>query len=179
MVLQACIELIPSEQNTWITIPNGDLETAISDFTGDKDWKVAMVLDTKAEFLNNSFHKVDNIFELNDLIVELETDCHFDSNDVKNLSILNMLLEDRHFDIAQVTKIMINEEYKIHNVKSIGEVAKEYLEETSSWYKEVKEEETNFDNYFDFEKWGEEMLEANGTWLHDEDNGFILEVLDV
>lgn len=178
MVLQACIEILETEQNAWITIPNGDLETAISDFVGSKGWGVAMVLDTKANFLDNSFHKVDDIFEFNKLIIELETDCHFDSSDVKNLSVLNMLMEDRHHDINQVTQIMINEEYRIHNAKSIAEVAKDYLEEYS-WYKEAKEAEYRLDTYFDFEKWGQENLIAEGSWFHDEENGFFLEVLDI
>jgi hypothetical protein len=182
-MLQVCISIISTEQNTWISIPNGDLETAVYDFVGDNDWECAIVVGLKknniTSFVNNSFHKVDSIFELNKLLIELEEHYHFDCSDIKNLSVLNMLLEDRNCDLYQVSQIMLNEEYKIHNAKSIGEVAKEYLEEECSWYKEAKEAEYRLDIYFDFEKWGEENLEANGTWLHDEDNGFILEVLDV
>lgn len=181
-MLKACIEKIHNGESYWVSIPNGDLHTAVYDFVGDNDWEVAIVTGLKEDgitsFVNNVFHKVDSIFELNDLIVDLETNFHFDSNDIENLAFLNLLMEDRNCDIEDVSSIIRNDRFKIyHNVEDMGDVAREYLENNYSWYEDA-ENEINFSGYFDFKSYGEDVLGSSGNWLQDKNYKIIVEVFE-
>lgn len=182
MALQVCIELETAPGSIcWIQIPNGDLETAISDFTEGKDYYVAIVTGLKIDgitsFVNNVFHQCD-IFKLNNLIVELEEFHHFSSNDIENLAVLNLILEDRNCDVDEVGDILRNEKIYIYrDVNSMGDVAREWLDNTSLWYQQAKESFPDFDKYFDFDSYGEGML-SSGNYLHDKRNKIIVEVYE-
>jgi hypothetical protein len=174
-MIKICVQAYNDANDaSWIAIPNGDIDTAISDVVGDRDWRVS---DLECELGTNSFISCD-IKELNAAILELEEYHHFDSSDVSNLSVLNMLLEDRHHNVEEVKNILINAEYHIYrDVESIADVAREYLENTSVEYSEMIENDSVLVKYIDFQSYGEEVLEAEGTWLFDKENKLILEVL--
>lgn len=181
-MLKACIEIISTGQFTWIEIPNGDLDTAISDFTEDKDYEVAIITGLKIDgittFPHNTFYKCD-IFQFNDLILDLETNFHFDSNDFDNLAFLNLLLENRNHDVEEVGNIIRGEKYRLFtNVDHMGDVAMDFLEETSEWYQEAKNNCSHFERYFDYKSYGEEVLESSGNWLHDKNKRIIVEVFE-
>lgn len=159
---------------SWIAIPNGDIKTAITDIVGDKDW---MVVDLESSLNDNCF-KLCNLIELNEAIQELEEYYHFDSDDVSNLSILNMLLKDRHYNVEEIKNVIINAEYHLyHDADNMADVARLYLENTSIEYSEMMANDSVLVRYIDFQSYGEEVLQAEGTWLFDKENKFILEVL--
>src|SRR6185312_16154958 len=120
-MIKVYIENVEDESGAWVFLPNGDIDTAISDIVGDNDWEVAMLV--SKTLWKNSFIECD-IIELNKLLLELEEDYHFDVNDVSNLSVLNMLLKDRHYNIEEVRGVMVNESYHIYNIESVEELAK-------------------------------------------------------
>lgn len=173
-MIKICVQGFSANDSGWLAIPNGDIDSAISDIVGDRDWQVT---DLECNLHTNSFISCD-IKELNDAILELEEHYHFDSDDVSNLSALNMLLEDRHHNVEEVKNILINAEYHIYrDVESIADVAREYLENTSIEYSEMIANDSVLVKYIDFQSYGEEVLEAEGTWLFDKENKLIMEVL--
>jgi hypothetical protein len=175
--MKICIEIISTEQTCWIPFPNGDLSSAINDFTEGRDYETTAIINNETNIFTNTFHKCD-IFKLNILLIELEENHHFDTEDFKCLSILSLLLEDRNYNVDEVAGILFSNQYKVFHAKDMGDVAKEYLEETSSWYKEAKENESFFDRYFDFKEYGEQVLGSSGSFLQDKDNEIIIEIFD-
>lgn len=183
-MLKACIEIISTGQSTWIEIPNGDLSAAISDFTSfgppineSRDWECTIITGLKQDgitsFVNNSFHKCD-IFELNDLLLAQPN-----VKEIEDYVVLNLLLEDRNHNCEEVEDIFRHEQYKVYkDAEHMGDVAMEYLENTSSWYQEAKENCYNFDAYFDFKSYGEEILGSDGNWLQDKNYKIIVEVYE-
>jgi hypothetical protein len=175
--MKICIEKIMTEQTCWIPFPNGDLSAAINDFTEGDPYKVcAVIYNDETISFPNIFHRCSE-YKLNALITELEENHHFDSNDLKNLSTLNLLLEDRNYNVDEVADILFSDRYKIFHVKNMGEVAKEYLEETSDWYHEAKKAFPQFNRYFDFNLYGE-RLRLTGNFLQDKSNEIIIEIFE-
>lgn len=177
-MLKACIEIISNGKYIWTNIPNENLGEEISNFAGDKDWECAIVTGLNkngiTSFTNNCFHKCD-IFELNSLILNLKDECTF--VEIEDYIVLNLFLEDRHFNCEEVENLVRNHEFTIYrNVKDMGMVAHQYLENTEpEWYEKLKENELL--GYFDFDSYGEEKL-SDGNWLQDKRNEIIIEVFD-
>lgn len=175
-MLKACIEKIATGEYAWISLPNENLGSVISDFTGDRDWECVIITGMKEDgitlFPFNNFHKCD-IFQFNNMLLQ--------SNDFQytddNLVVLNLLLEHFGYDCEQVIDAYENGVFRVYsNAASMEEVAMEYLENTSEWFSEF--EEKRLLSYFDFKSYGEEYLVSSGTWLQDKKNKIIVEVFE-
>lgn len=175
-MLKACIEIISTGEIIWTDIPNENLAEEIPNFTGDNDWEVVITCleeDKITTFVNNCFHKCD-IFDLNDLLLS-----QTNKPTIEYYAILNLLLEDRNCNVSEVKNLLESGEFIVYrNVDNMGDVAREYLENCSTWYSEAKESQCCFDEYFDFKSYGEEILCSNGNWLQDKNYKIIIEVFD-
>jgi hypothetical protein len=180
--MKLCIETIEEHKTGWIEFPNGDLEAAIGDFTWNNDYHVLSIIGLDKNkigtFHNNSFHECD-IFKLNNLILDLEYNFHFDPNDLDNLAVLNALLVDRNYDVGEVGDIIRGDKLRIYNdVEDMGDVAREFLDETSSWYHEARKAFPEINKYFDFKSYGEEILNQSNNFIQIKDNKIIVEVYE-
>lgn len=170
-MINVYIERVSDGYGKWIPIPNEELKQEIDLIADGRDWIVA---DLESTLLKNCF-KLVNLIELNEALLELEEYNHFDTNDISNLSLLNMLLEDRHHNIDEAITIIKDGEYAIYtNVEDIGDMARRYLEETSIEYTELMESDSVLVRYIDYKSYGEEVLMEDGQFLIDEDNKIIV-----
>lgn len=174
-MLKACIEIISTGESTWMPIPNGDLGTAISDFTGDKDWEcniiTGIVKDNITQFTNNSFHKC-NLYDFNQMLLQ----AHDFQYTNENLAVLNLLLEHYNYDVDYVVSVYEDSGFKVYyGAEDMGDVAAEYIENNFTWLEDA-ENQVNFACYFDFKSYGEEVLASSGTYLQDKNNKVIVEV---
>lgn len=168
-MIKVLIENSTNDNRSWISIPNENIKAEISNAMGESgSWTVAMM---NCDLFSNSF-LLCNLIDFNELVLELEEHYHFDVDDIKNLSVLNMLIEDSHYDLEQVRNIMTGEGFHMHNVKNEEELAKSFLSSTSTWYAEL--EELNLLRYFDFKSYGEQMIK-DGEFLVDTENEIIIE----
>ena len=175
-MLKACIEIIPNGQFTWIPIPNGDLGTAISDFTEGKDWEFVIVTGEKiggiTNFPDNTFHECD-IYSLNNMFLQANDFTY----SLENLVAIDLLLRENNHDCDVVIDLFEQGKISIYQAIDMEVVAHQYLENTGpAWYEELKENRL-FD-YFDFKSYGEEILESEGTWLKSKRYGIIVEVFE-
>jgi hypothetical protein len=176
-MLKAGIEIISTGEITWIPIPNGDLSSAISDFTEGKDWECTYITGVKENgitmFPNNNFYKC-NLHDFNQMLLQANDFQYTD----ENLAVLNLMLEHCNYDCDDVVTYYEGDCFKVYRgVVDMGQVAYEYLEQSEwIWYTSLKNNELL--GYFDFKSYGEEILGAENTWLQDKNYKIIVEVYE-
>jgi hypothetical protein len=101
----------------------------------------------------------------------------FQANDFKyteeNLAILNLFLEDRHYDCDEIINLYENGNFYIyHNAENMSDVAMEIIKDER--YGEIPE---FIKEHIDYESYGE-FLESSGNWLQDKNYKIIIEVFE-
>lgn len=173
-MLKACIEKIHNGESTWIPLPNGDLSSAIFDFTDDRDWECTIITGLKEDgitsFVNNSFHKCD-IFQLNNLLLWLQK-VGFSTNSIEHLVVLNLFLEDRNFDCNDVKAIYDIGSFRVYrDAENMGDVARSDMD-NDRW------DVTDFiKQHIDYDSLGESLL-SDGNYLQDKRYKVIVEVFE-